>query len=268
MFETTLLFNNLRRLSSTRIYAQVLQYSELANKYNSTFSKYPWQLFILPIETKTDLSSFGDFTKSHLISNHVWFVIFWGDFLNFCNHPKSSVLRLGFDTRMLVKCYDDPFLHEWYSVNGKDKIMTNNLMTWTPKNGLVLKNFKNLYERRTDVAGTNLRVSSVRVRLHFLLFLLNFRLDLFGCTSTLEFRYSGLHTNNCAPRVSGPLIQLQSPQIMDRGLSSLIFVIIDSRFALRWFNRKIAHIYYTSSIANVSLRITSSKYSFNNISHT
>lgn len=164
MFVTTLLLKNLRRLSSSRIYAQVLQYSELTQKYNSTFSKYPWQLFVLPIESERDLMSFSHFTRSHLISIHVWFVVFWGDFLEFCHHPNSTVLQLSFNTRMLVKCYDDPSLREWYSVNGKDEILINDLMTWTSDMGLVIKNSGSLYQRRTNVAGTSLRVSSVRVQ--------------------------------------------------------------------------------------------------------
>lgn len=165
MFVTNLLFKNLKQLSSTRIYAQVLQYSKLTSKYVSTFSKYPRQLFILPIESEADLLSFAKFTRHHIISNHVWFVTFWGDFTDFCHRPNSSVIRLSFDTRMLVKCYDDPYLREWYSVDGSDKILINGLMTWSPTGGLNLTNFRSLYERRTDVFGTSLRVSSVRVRI-------------------------------------------------------------------------------------------------------
>lgn len=167
MFITTILLNNLKGLSDKRTLSQVLQYHELTKKYNDTFSKYPWQMFILPLESESNLARFSEFTKNHVLSYHVWFVVFWGPtnkkLQDFCEKPDTNRFHLKFDTRMLVKCYDDPKLREWYSVNSSNEVMTNDLMEWRKETGLVLKTSKNLYQRRYDVGGTILRVSSVKV---------------------------------------------------------------------------------------------------------
>ncbi|XP_016841021.1 glutamate receptor ionotropic, NMDA 1-like [Nasonia vitripennis] len=63
---------------------------------------------------------------------------------------------------MLVKCYDDAELREWYSVNSSNKVITTDLMEWRRETGLVLKTRQNLYQRRYNVGGTVLRMSSVK----------------------------------------------------------------------------------------------------------
>lgn len=110
---------------------------------------------------------FGEFTKQHLLTHHIWFLIFWSKIIipslsDFCENPNVGTLRLGFDTRMLVKCYDNPNMFEWWSVHSKRKISKKMLLEWIPETGLQLKTQMNLYQRRYDVGGTILKVSNVK----------------------------------------------------------------------------------------------------------
>ena len=121
----------------------------------------------MALESEDNLLTFANFTKKHKLAFHVWFVNFWDTndkvLQEYCYHPNTKFFSLNFDTRMLVKCGDDSNLREWYSVNSKEQVLTNDLMTWSPETGLVLKSKKNLYQRRYNVDGSVLRVSSVKV---------------------------------------------------------------------------------------------------------
>ncbi|XP_011500886.1 PREDICTED: glutamate receptor U1-like [Ceratosolen solmsi marchali] len=120
----------------------------------------------MPIENEQNLRNFEMFTKLHALSLHVWFVIFWGPMKralhNFCEKPDKNRFHLNFDTLLLVKCYNNSHIHEWYTVNNNKEVQMTDLMEWQPGSNLVIKSYQNLYRRRHDVAGSLLRVSSVK----------------------------------------------------------------------------------------------------------
>jgi hypothetical protein len=167
MFFSTLLLNKIKVLSRREVYVQVLQYSDLTENYNSTLLKLSRQLFIMPIENEKNLKNFEKFTKLHELSLHAWFVVFWGPIKQtlrkFCEKPDKNRFHLNFDTLLLVKCYNNSHIHEWYTVNNNKEVQMTDLMEWTPGSNLIIKTYQNLYRRRHDVAGSLLRVSSVKV---------------------------------------------------------------------------------------------------------
>ena len=136
-------------------------------KYNSTLFKYSTQIFVISIANEQSLEFFGNFTKNHVLGYHVWFLIFWKSknqiLHDFCNDPNDEVLDLKINIRLLVKCYDDPIIREWYSINKELGLQTYDLMEWRPESGLDIRDQKDLYERRTNAGGTILRVASIVV---------------------------------------------------------------------------------------------------------
>ncbi|XP_051169299.1 uncharacterized protein LOC127286763, partial [Leptopilina boulardi] len=97
------------------------------------------------------------------VSENSWLIIFatWQEknLLNdYCLHPKGNPLNLRFNTKILVKCYNDIILREWYSLYMNDTQVFH-LATWNNTHGFkMLIKDKFLYSRRNDAGGVSLRV--------------------------------------------------------------------------------------------------------------
>ena len=124
-------------------------------------------MFVVFIENEDDLQRFESFTKWHNLSFHNWLLIFGGPptkvLMDYCQNPDTNWLNLNFNYHMLVKCYKDPIIKEWYSTKSRERIIVNDLMEWKPQSGLLLKTKVYFYERRHNFYEADLRIAPVQV---------------------------------------------------------------------------------------------------------
>lgn len=78
--------------------------------------------------------------------------------LNFCMKPEGNPINLRYDSQLIVKCYDEQNIQEWYSLS-KNKTTVYDFATWDLKNGLKLKSNLTKYERRGGLGGMKLRIA-------------------------------------------------------------------------------------------------------------
>ena len=118
------------------------------------------------------VSEFSRYSKSLKMSLFAWFVIFVTESINKkCYNPSGNPFHLLFDTEMLVMCYGDPILREWYSVDGNNTDIFD-LVKWYPERQkgsstavLSLLTNLSLYERRNDLRGKVLRAVTVKAKI-------------------------------------------------------------------------------------------------------
>ncbi|XP_031787254.1 uncharacterized protein LOC116417596 [Nasonia vitripennis] len=112
-----------------------------------------------------ELQSFGNFTKDHNLAFHNWLVIFYGmptkSMLDFCEKPPDNRLNLNIDYHVLVKCYDSEKIREWYASKARDTVKTLDLIEWKAESGLIVRNKKNVYDRRRDFGGAELKIAAM-----------------------------------------------------------------------------------------------------------
>ncbi|XP_012280422.1 probable glutamate receptor [Orussus abietinus] len=117
-------------------------------------------LFAVLLRTSGDLDGFVDFAATFPMRIPHWLVLFSRDSGNaslaYCRDPVDNSFRFRFDTHSLVKCADDPEVHEWYVVR-RNRISRFHLANW--ENGrLVATTSLTLYLRRNNLDGKTLRV--------------------------------------------------------------------------------------------------------------
>ncbi|XP_017790360.1 PREDICTED: glutamate receptor 2-like [Habropoda laboriosa] len=126
-------------------------------------------LVIVFIPSLKSVYQLSNSTQSLKMSSFAWFVIFVQTPMHgkqdYCFDPRGNLLHLMFDTEMLVMCYDDPILREWYSIDGKNTEMFD-LIKWHPdrESSEVIQVLTDLslYERRNDLRGKVLRAVIVK----------------------------------------------------------------------------------------------------------
>lgn len=136
-------------------------------------------LMIVFITRPEAVVEFSDATKSLKMSSFAWFVIFLPAVMDknrdYCYAPSRNWFNLSFDTEMLVLCFGDPVLREWYSVDGSS-IEIFDLIKWYPNKHPpgsavaavdILTNLS-LYERRNDLRGKVLQAVTVKARVPIL----------------------------------------------------------------------------------------------------
>ena len=86
--------------------------------------------------------------------------------LEICENPVDNPFHLNDGISLIVKCYEDATIREWYSLNnGEMRIYER--ATWEPKAQFVLK-LKSVVQREKDVLnGKVLRIGKVAVRKNF-----------------------------------------------------------------------------------------------------
>lgn len=124
----------------------------------------PLTLVILP-----DFEAYLEFaeaTKTYPMSFPVWFTLFLytpaNDTHDHCREPIGNPFNLAFDTQMLVLCYREGILHEWYSVKG-ETVKIFDLAKWDTDIGFIPLTNLSLYDRRNDMEGVILRAVTVKV---------------------------------------------------------------------------------------------------------
>ncbi|XP_043487521.1 uncharacterized protein LOC122514650 [Polistes fuscatus] len=153
-----------RELSRQGILSISINFTDLAmdnKKYNPTSKP----LFVILLSTWENFEEFSKVSKELEISLFVWFVLFMetpgNPMEEFCLNPIGNFFNLNFDTEMLILCYNETILKEWYSVQGNNTI-TSNFATWKPGNYFSAFSNESLYGRRSNLFGTVLRIGTVK----------------------------------------------------------------------------------------------------------
>lgn len=150
-----------------------MTFLHLVSEYNE-YQKIVRPLFVVLLDTKESIDEFANATRNvESISFPMWLVLFLQlpehSLEVYCRHPTDNIFNVNFNTRMLVLCYDQPILTEWYAVKD-NRTRTFQFATWSPDKRLILMTTrKSLYARRGDLFGEIVRVASVYVSRLFLL---------------------------------------------------------------------------------------------------
>jgi len=160
-----------REFSRQRIMTVTITFSDLVNAYNKYQKTIVTPLFVVLLDTEEAMSKFVEATSNiKSISFPTWFVMFLqhpGNPLEiYCKHPTDNLFNVDFSTLMLVLCYDNPILVEWYAISD-NRTRTFELATWTADKGLILRTQKSLYARRNDMFGDVMRLTYVIVSIFY-----------------------------------------------------------------------------------------------------
>lgn len=107
-----------REVSRQGILSMSLSFGELDKMKYYQLSR---PLLVIIISTWNNLEEFSMATKKINVSLYVWFVLFveMADVVrlkSFCKDPIGNIFNLNFDTEMLILCYDETILKEWYII--------------------------------------------------------------------------------------------------------------------------------------------------------
>nr|XP_050851506.1 glutamate receptor 3-like isoform X2 [Vespula vulgaris] len=159
---STMLHSWSREISRQGILSTSIDFAELEKMRYYQISR---PLFVIIISTWENLEEFSKVTKKIDVSLYIWFVLFVetpdNPLEKFCKNPIGNIFNLNFDTEMLILCYDEMILKEWYSIQGNDTI-TSNYAIWESRKEFSLITNMSLYTRRNDLFGKVLRVGWVK----------------------------------------------------------------------------------------------------------
>ncbi|EFN82437.1 Probable glutamate receptor [Harpegnathos saltator] len=165
-----------REFSRQRVITVTMTFVNLLSEYNE-YRKIVRPLFVIILNSKESINEFASVTKSiRPISFPIWLILFLQDPEHAleaqCKHPTYNIFNVNFNTIMLVFCYGQPILTEWYAISD-NRTRTFELATWSPDSGLFLRTRKSLYGRRSDLFGEVVRVASVYNAKNFILLKMN-----------------------------------------------------------------------------------------------
>lgn len=156
----------LKEFSRKYVLSQNINFTKLHQEVEYYNGKSVQPLFVVMLKSLEDLYQFGATTKLYNMGLHTWLVIFMesrdSSFNDFCKQPRDNVLNLVVSTKMLVKCYNNPLIREWYSMDER-KIEVFEYGMWSMRKGVTKLSEQNFYERRSNFKGITLKVSSVKV---------------------------------------------------------------------------------------------------------
>ncbi|KAL2712484.1 hypothetical protein V1478_018007 [Vespula squamosa] len=159
---STMLHSWSREISRQGILSMSISFAEFEKMSYYQISR---PLFVIIISTWKNLEEFSKVTKEINVSLYIWFVLFVetpdNPLETFCKNPIGNIFNLSFDTEMLILCYDEMILKEWYSIQGNDTIISNYAI-WEPGKDFSLTTNMSLYTRRSDLFGKVLRVGWVK----------------------------------------------------------------------------------------------------------
>jgi hypothetical protein len=123
-------------------------------------------LFVVMFRTFDDVHQFATMTNTYDMALHEWLLIFMESqdvrMNEFCHNPHSNLFNLAVSTKMLAKCYNDPILREWYSID-EEKIEVFKYATWSFGTGVRKLSNLTFYMRRNNLKGITIKVSAVKV---------------------------------------------------------------------------------------------------------
>lgn len=151
-----------REFSSKFVLSLTLNYTDLTHHYHHYRNRIVRPLFVVFLNSASDVRMFQTVTRSFEISYPFWLIIFTEPVSRICYEPSDNYFNVAFDTEMMVKCHGDPTLREWYSLRDGNTTV-HELANWDLVDRLKLKTNKSLYERRHTLAGKDLRIATVKV---------------------------------------------------------------------------------------------------------
>ncbi|XP_017765685.1 PREDICTED: glutamate receptor ionotropic, delta-2-like [Eufriesea mexicana] len=162
--QTALTYIWSRAFSQRGIFTMIVSFSELSREARKFQGYITRPLYVVILATKETVDEFSMATGQIDISFPVWLVMFLpyrGNLTrNLCENPLGNPFNLMFDTEMLVLCYDQPILREWYSLRD-NRTRFYDLASWESGQGLNLRSRDCLYVRRNNMFGETMRVSFI-----------------------------------------------------------------------------------------------------------
>ena len=161
------MFEVVRWLSNSGIPSLVTNIKELSKVQSYYTGRIKRDLYTVFLRNHESMKEFGNIMKKIVVANPKWLIIFRpfkSEFVlrDFCMNPFGNLFNLAFDTEMLIKCYDEEILREWYSMY-ENVTSVVDLAMWNPEYRLRLLKKESLYLRRKDIGGVSLRIVSVNV---------------------------------------------------------------------------------------------------------
>ncbi|XP_043478621.1 glutamate receptor ionotropic, kainate 2-like isoform X3 [Leptopilina heterotoma] len=143
--------------------AKITQLLAVKNYYGQSGRRELFVIFIRQYETMKEFERIMN--ESFTIIGPVWLIIFRPLnnkqlLIDYCQSPRGNPFNVAFNTEMLIKCYDDPIIKEWYSIYKNETVMFN-LAFWQPNEAFQLFTEKSLYQRRNNIGGITLRVITI-----------------------------------------------------------------------------------------------------------
>ncbi|XP_076640729.1 glutamate receptor ionotropic, delta-2 isoform X2 [Halictus rubicundus] len=133
-----------------------------AKKYEGYESR---PLYVVLLSTKETMNEFVMATRQIDISFPVWFVMFLpqqgNPLKSFCQSPAGNPFNLLFNTEMIVFCYGQPLLREWYAFRD-NRTVVSDLAVWTAERRLRPVTNSSLYARRNNLHREVLRIAYVQ----------------------------------------------------------------------------------------------------------
>ena len=123
-------------------------------------------LIVVFLTSKRSLQTFEANSGNIDLVIPFWLIIFWEiqekPFYEYCQHPVGNPFQTTFQTELLVKCYEDEKIYEWYSLY-QNKTEVQHFATWDTINRLTLASHRELYMRRDQIGGVSLRAAKIKV---------------------------------------------------------------------------------------------------------
>ena len=138
----------------------------LKKYYGSGLKTEKHPMSVIFLTSKRAIKKFEDISEVWHLQKSVNLVIFQEilekPLKDLCLSPAGNLLKLKIDTLMLVKCYEENLLRQWYSIY-ENQTNIYDWAKWDSKIGLFLKANDTFYTRRANLYGKVLRIATVKV---------------------------------------------------------------------------------------------------------
>ncbi|XP_015428977.1 PREDICTED: glutamate receptor ionotropic, delta-1-like [Dufourea novaeangliae] len=153
-----------RSFSRGGIMTMIVSFSDVPRETKKYQGRTARPLYVVLLTANETMSEFGKVTRQIDISFPVWFVMFLpyreNPMKGFCRNPIGNPFNLIFNTEMLVLCYDQPVLTEWYALQD-NRTRVSDLAVWKRGQRFRSKMENSLYTRRNNLYGEVLRTAYV-----------------------------------------------------------------------------------------------------------
>ncbi|KAJ8679000.1 hypothetical protein QAD02_014787 [Eretmocerus hayati] len=157
----TMILDLSRQISDDFVPSLTLNFTDMEEYGGIYREKIVKPLFVAIISSFSEVMDFQSMSAAYNMAYARWLVIFTKPLPEFCPTPTKNYFNLRFDTEMIVKCYGDPVIYEWYSFHGTD-IVVKEFARWDIDKRYQLKSTKSLYERRNNLEGKLIRIATIK----------------------------------------------------------------------------------------------------------
>ncbi|XP_076276451.1 glutamate receptor ionotropic, delta-2 isoform X2 [Lasioglossum baleicum] len=153
-----------RSFSHSGILTMIVSFSDFPRETKKYEGYEARPLYVVLLSTKETMNEFVMATRQIDISFPVWFVMFLphqgNPLKSFCLNPTGNPFNLLFNTEMIVFCYGQPLLREWYALRD-NRTVVSDLAVWTAERGFHPVTNRSLYARRNNLHREVLRIAYV-----------------------------------------------------------------------------------------------------------